>query len=147
MVLALVSVCTRPSNSQQQRKEGVGGENDGNAHEKNPSRSGWTTWSCDRSPVARRAARMDYVMDLGGLAGASGSMPAWVDGAGAMMSSAFASKGQPASGSANVIGTQHEQPEVQHPPLQAGAVPRLSSRSAEATSAVARASAVVSWLV
>ena len=33
---------------------------------------------------------MDYVMDLGGLAGASGSMPAWVDGAGAMMSSAFA---------------------------------------------------------
>ena len=71
---------------------------------------------------------MDYVMDLGGLAGASGSMPAWVDGAGAMMSSAFASKGQPASGSANVIGTQHEQPEVQHPPLQAGAVPRLSSR-------------------
>ena len=64
-----------------------------------------------------------------------------------MMSSAFASKGQPASGSANVIGTQHEQPEVQHPPLQAGAVPRLSSRSAEATSAVARASAVVSWLV
>ena len=69
--------------------------------------------------VARRPARMDYVMDLGGLAGASGSMPAWVDGAGAMMSSAFAGKGQPASGSANVTGTQHEQPEVQHPPLQA----------------------------
>jgi hypothetical protein len=62
-------------------------------------------------------------------------MPARVDGAGAMMSSAFASRGQPASGSANVIGTQHEQPDVQHPPLQAGAVPRSSSRSAEATSA------------
>jgi hypothetical protein len=90
---------------------------------------------------------MDYVMDLGGLAGASGSMPARVDGAGAMMSSAFASRGQPASGSANVTGTQHEQPDVQHPPLQAGAVPRSSSRSAEATSAVARASPVVSWLL
>jgi hypothetical protein len=96
--------------------------------------------------VARRPARMDYVMDLGGLAGASGSMPAWVDGAGAMMSSAFAGKGQPASGSANVTGTQHEQPEVQHPPLQAAAVPRSSSRCAEASSAVARGSAVVSWL-
>jgi hypothetical protein len=90
---------------------------------------------------------MDYVMDLGGLAGASGSMPARVDGAGAMMSSAFASRGQPASGSANVTGTQHEQPDVQHPPLQAGAVPHSSSRSAEATSAVARASPVVSWLL
>jgi hypothetical protein len=90
---------------------------------------------------------MDYVMDLGGLAGASGSMPARADGAGAMMSRAFEGRGQPASGSANVIGTQHEQPDVQHPPLQAGAVPRSSSRSAEATSAVARASPVVSWLL
>jgi hypothetical protein len=57
MVLALVSMCTRPSNSQQERKEGVGGTNDGNAHERIPhgpdGRPGRATGRLSRA--ARRA--------------------------------------------------------------------------------------------
>ena len=115
---AYAAVQATTSNS---ASEGVDGADDGNAHGKNPSRSEWTPWSCDQSPVARGSARMDYVKDLGGLAGASGSMPARVDGAGAMMSRRVR-RGRPARARVqpDIIGTQHGQPAAQQPPLQAG---------------------------
>src|SRR3954453_8012784 len=113
----------------------------------NPSRSEWAYWSFDQSPVARRMARMDYERDFGGLAGASGSIPARVGGAGTMMSSAFERGGQLGPGSANVSGTQPGQPDAQQPPLQAGAAPRSSSGAAEASSAVTRACPVASRAV
>ena len=146
-VVLVVSVCTGGSNNQQQCRESVDATDDGNAHGNNPSRSEWTPWSCDQSPVARRLARTDYERDFGGLAGASGSMPARVGGAGTMMSSAFERGGQLGSGSANVIGTQHGQPDAQQPPLQAGAALRSSSGAPEVSSAVTRACPVASRAV
>ena len=121
MVLAFVSVCSWSKQQPATVPRGRGRDGRWKRAWKNPSRSEWTPWSCDQSPVARRSARMDYEKDFGGLAGASGSMPARVGGAGTMMSSAFERGGQPGSGSANVIGTQHGQPDAQQPPLQAGA--------------------------
>jgi hypothetical protein len=41
-----------------------------------------------------------------------------------MMSRAFERGGQLGSGSANVIGTQHGQPDAQQPPMQVGEVLR-----------------------
>src|SRR3954466_705099 len=113
----------------------------------NPSRSEWACWPCDQSPVARRMARTDYERDFGGLAGASVSMPARVGGAGTLMSSAFERGGQLGSGSANVIGTQHGQPDAQQPPMQVGEVLRSLSGAVEASSAVTRACPVASWAV
>jgi len=118
-----VSVCNGGSKHQKQCSDGVDGTDDGNAHGKS-SRSEWACWSCDQSPVARRMARMDYERDFGGLAGASGSIPARVGGARTMMSRAFERGGQLGSGSANVIGTQHGQPDAQQPPMQVGEVLR-----------------------
>jgi hypothetical protein len=92
-------------------------------------------------------ARMDYERDFGGLAGASGSIPARVGGAGTLMSSAFERGGQLGSGSANVIGTQHGQPNAQQPPMQAGEVLRSSPGAVEASSAVTRTGPGVSWAV
>ncbi len=74
-------------------------------------------------------------------------MPARVGGAGTMMSSAFERGGQLGAGSANVIGTQHGQPDAQQPPWQTGAAPRSSSGAAEASSAVTRVCPVPSWAV
>ena len=74
-------------------------------------------------------------------------MPARVGGAGTMMSSAFERGGQLGSGSANVIGTQHGQPDAQQPPMQVGEVLRSSSGAVEASSAVTRAGPGVSWAV
>ena len=62
-------------------------------------------------------------------------MPARVGGAGTLMSSAFERGGQLGSDSANVIGTQHGQPDAQQPPMQVCVVPGSSTGDVDANSA------------
>ena len=93
------------------------------------------------SSFTRALARALYAKDLGGLGGASGSIPVRIDAAGCSTSTAFKRHGNPRTGCVRMAGTQHENPLAQQPAWQGLEVaPRPTSAApARATDSVCSA--------